>query len=277
MTSNTGAKVSIFILVIILTSFSFKSKRFQNINTPTHHIKSDTISDSLKIEMAKYWEEEKKYWTSLCEKETKKAQKDILNNELTYVNISWNQNNKEFYNLLKENTIKVDSALHYCLAPGELQHCYAKLMENEISKRFGHKFIDSLRLLAQKQYVKNNPNRIFTFMECDYISRYPNDNNKKDLSKKSIKDFWSNVSYPEDFEFKKEVSYSYMSAAFVIYKTGEISDLKIDLYFQNKKNYKYSSYFTNHLKQFVQNTKWVPATSLGTKVNSEMDLTIHFK
>ncbi|KQT16019.1 hypothetical protein ASG31_13660 [Chryseobacterium sp. Leaf404] len=274
---NSGLKLLFFTSTLTFAFFTVTNKKVEELGKTYYQSKRDTISDSLRTEIAKYWEEENKYWTSLCEKETKKAQNDIQNNELTYVNISWNRNNKEFYNLLKENNIKVDSALHYCMAPSELQHCYATLMENEISKRFGHKFIDSLRLLAQKQYVKNNPNRIFTFMECDYISRYPNDNNKKELSKKSIKDFWSNVSYPEDFEFKKEVPYSYMSAAFVIYKTGEISDVRIDLHFQNKKNYKYSSYFINHLKQFVQNTKWVPATSLGTKVNSEMNLTIHFK
>jgi hypothetical protein len=48
-------------------------------------------------------------------------------------------------------------------------------MRQEIDKRFGKKFIDSLRTIAEKQYVQNNPNKIYEFEECDTLSRYPND------------------------------------------------------------------------------------------------------
>jgi hypothetical protein len=48
--------------------------------------------------------------------------------------------------------------------------------------------------------------------------------------------------YPEDFEFRNENSYSWISADFILYKDGSITNIDIELTFQNKKNYKYSSY-----------------------------------
>lgn len=278
MVSNIGIKGLSSLSILILACCSVKNKRFQSKSESFYQIKSDTVFNK---KVAKYFDEEKKYWDSTCQAETIRAKSDIQNNKLTYVNVLWrgnNRSNKEFYQLLKNVNIQSDSVLHFCMVPIELQHCYADVMESEIKKRFGFKFIDSLRQAAEVQYVKKNPDRIYSFEECNYISRYPGDKTYNDFFKNSKRDFWKNVKYPADFEFRKNTDpYSYMSANFILSKTGKISDIKINVQFQNKKNYKYSSYFMNELNKFVQNTKWIPATSAGIKVNSEMDLTIHFK
>jgi len=225
---------------------------------------------------------ENEYSDSICKLETKNAEKDIEQNKLTYFHyfgmVVQQRSNEEMNKLLSKYNISIDSASYYCTVPSELQNCYAHKMRQEIDKRFGKTFIDSLRVIAEKQYVKNNPNKIFDFEECDTLSRYPNDKNYSAFFKNYKNDFFKIAEYPKDFEFNKEKdSYSWISADFILHKDGTVSDIDIVLTFQNKKNYTYSSYFTTKLKEFILNTKWIPAKSMGEIVNSKIPLTIHFK
>jgi predicted nucleic acid-binding protein len=224
---------------------------------------------------------ETKYWDSICRIETKNAVKDINENNLTYSHsfgmVVQYRSNEEMNKLLSKYKIKVDSISYYCTIPGELQKCYAHKMRQEIDKRFGKKFIDSLRTIAEKQYVKNNPNKTYKFEECDKLSRYPNDKNYLDFFKNYKNNFFITAEYPKDFELRKEKdSYSWISADFILHKDGTVTNIDIELTFQNKKNYKYSSYFTTKLKEFILNTKWIPAKSTGEIVTSKVPLTIHF-
>lgn len=110
---------------------------------------------------------ENKYWDSICRIETKNAEIDIKQNKLTYFHyfgmVVKYRSNEEMNMLLSKYNISIDSANYYCTVPGELQNCYAHKMEQEIDKRFGKNFIDSLRNVAEKLYVKNNPNKIYEF------------------------------------------------------------------------------------------------------------------
>ena len=225
---------------------------------------------------------ENKYWDSICKIETKTAEKDIKNNKLTYFHyfgmVVQYRSNKEMNKLLSNYNIRIDSAAYYCTVPGELQNCYAQKMEQEIDKRFGKNFIDSLRIIAEKQYVKNNPNKIYSFDECDTIARYPKDKTYRDFFKSYKRDFWKYTEYPNDFEYRKSNDYySSISAEFTLSKEGIVSDIDIEITFQNKKNYKYTSYFTNKVKEFISITKWIPAKSAEITVSSKVPLTIFFK
>ncbi|VXC19812.1 conserved hypothetical protein [Chryseobacterium sp. 8AT] len=250
MISNIGVKATFFSSIIILTCFIMKNKRFENKSESFYSVKSDTISDSLKMEMNKWMVEEKKYLDSACQEETKRANDDIRKNKLVFFHyfgmVEQYKGNIEMNELLKKYNIEVDSALTYCMVPSNLQNCYANVMSKEIDKRFGSKFIDSLRNVAEIKYIKKNPDKIFRFEECDWVSRYPGDKSYEEFSKSYERDFWKNVEYPDDFEYRKDKdSYSSMGANFILYKTGKISNIKIDVTFHNKKNYKYSSYFIN--------------------------------
>ncbi|MBW7676083.1 hypothetical protein [Chryseobacterium chendengshani] len=258
------------------------NKGFEDRSDSFYHVKSDTISDSLMIEREKWMEEERKYLDSACLSETQKAEEDIKKNKLVFFHyfglVEEYKGNTEMNELLKKYNIGVDSALTYCTVPPHLQNCYAQIMRKEIDRKFGATFIDSLRTTAEIQYIQKNPDKIYRFEECDWVSRYPGDTSYEEFSKSYERDFWKGVGYPDDFEYRKDKDlYSSMGATFVLYKTGKISDLKIDITFQNKKNYKYSSYFISQLKEFIQKTKWVPAKSSGITVNSEMRITLFFK
>ncbi|MCW3162714.1 hypothetical protein [Chryseobacterium oryctis] len=283
MVLNTGIQALTSLSLIILTCFLTKNKRFENKSESFYHVKSDTIFyDFASIEMEKWMLEERKHLDSTCKAETKRAETDIKKNKLVYFHyfgmIDSYRSNVEINNLLKKHNIKVDSALHYCTVPIELQNCYARVMRKEIDRKFGNRFIDSLRHIAELQYVNKNLNKIYSFEECDTISRYPEDKTYSDFFKSYEKNFWSSVKYPDDYEYRKDKDYySYLSADFILHKNGNVSDIKIRLTFQNKKNYKYASYFINELKKFIKNTKWVPAKTMGIIVNSEVPLTLHFK
>lgn len=204
-----------------------------------------------------------KYWDSICKIETKNADKDIKQNKLTYFHyfgmVVQIQGNEEMNKLLSKYNISIDSAYYYCTVPGELQNCYAHKMRQEVDKRFGKKFIDSLRIIAEKQYVINNPNKIYDFQECDTLSRYPNDKNYREFFKNYKNDFFKIAEYPEDFESRNEKdSYSWISADFILHKDGNITNIDIELTFQNKINYKYASYFTTKLKEFILKNGFLP-------------------
>jgi hypothetical protein len=61
-----------------------------------------------------------------------------------------------------------------------------------------------------------------------------------------------NAEYPEDFEFSKKSSYSWISADFILHKDGSITNIDIELTFQKKKNYNIL-YFTTKLKESYWN------------------------
>lgn len=227
-------------------------------------------------------EVENKYWDSICKIETKNAEKDVKKNKLVYFHyfgmVEQYRSNEEMNKLLSKYNIVIDSASHYCTVPGELQNCYAHKMRQEIDRRYGKHFIDSLRTIADKNFVKNNPNRIFRFDECDTISRYPKDKTYRDFFENYKNDFWKFTEYPIDFQYRKDKDpYSSISAEFTLSKNGEISNIEIEITFQNKKNYKYNSYFLNKTKEFINKTKWIPAKSGGIIVTGKVPLTLFFK
>lgn len=277
MIINTGIKV--LSSLIILTCFSIKNKRLENRSESLLKKHTDTITNK---ELEEYIKEERKYLDSQCIAETARAEADIKKGKLVYFHyfgmVKSYRSNDEMDVLLKQNNIEAGTALYYCTVPLELQNCYEGVMSKEIKRKFGPKFIDSLRHIADLQYIKKNIDKIYDFEECDTISRYPGSKSYGDFFKDYEKNFWKNIKYPDEFEYRKDKDfYSSISAKFTLHKNGTVSDIDIDLTFQNKKNYKYSSYFINETKNFIKKTKWVPAKTMGVIVNSRVPLTFFFK
>jgi hypothetical protein len=97
--------------------------------------------------------------------------------------------------LLSKHNLSSDSASYYCTVPGELQivtHTRCTRNRQTIWKKKNS--LTHYELLPKKQYVQNNPNKIYEFEECDTLSRYPNDktiqiflNLQNDLSLQNMK------------------------------------------------------------------------------------------
>ena len=101
-------------------------------------------------------------------------------------------------------------------------------MEKEIIKKHGIKFLDSIKNCADKQFVINNPNQIFSIEECDEAKTYPNPKKSEDFWDIPSKEFNAKFTYPKNYvECKKEYD-NIMDAKFILYKNGAIDSLKIE-------------------------------------------------
>ena len=97
---------------------------------------------------------------SVCNAESKKAYADIKKVILIYAyrmgKVEMFDSNKELDTLLAKYHIKTDTILHTCLTPFEKQNCYHLRMYEEIQRKHGKNFIDSLRQIAEMKFMKNN-------------------------------------------------------------------------------------------------------------------------
>jgi hypothetical protein len=268
----------LFLILIIVFLFSCgKSKivNFDNIN----YLKSGNNLDSL------------------CKVETERAENDIKKGKIVYFYffgmVAKYDSDLEFNELLLKNNIKVDSALYYCTAD-ELEYCYPNRMYREIENLHGKNFIDSLRNIADKQFITKHPDKIYDYFVCDQNSLYPNDKSYYDFVRRDTvpiflnnknytrysqnyeNDFLKSVEYPKDFVFKKEndTLVSRISAEFTLFKNGNIKSVDIQTYFYNKINEKHSSYYSEKMKEFILKTKWVPARNKDITVNCNVSLLI---
>lgn len=261
--------VPIIILITFVLINCKSKKQFQTEYEPTSEISALMEGN------------EENYWDTLCTVETKRAEIDIKKNKLVYTHlfgmVKRYRSDTEMDSLLAKYSISTTQSGFLCTAPLETQNCYRKEMNKEISKRYGIKFIDSLRQVAEKIYIYKHRNDIFRFEECDRTSRYPGTDDYGEFFDNYKRDFFTDFKYPKEYKYKNEKYFSYSNVYFTIWKDGRISDLKIESTFQNRLNKKFRIEIEKQIEEFVQKVKWKPATALGTRVNSEMRLTIHYK
>ncbi len=220
---------------------------------------------------------------TLCEYQENRAKKDIKRGKFTFTMLYgigvYDFSNKEMRELLAEHSISLDTILTSCmrLPKGFQSHCYTKIMNLEIKKRFGEKFIDSLRNIADKRFIDNNPNFIFSFFDCETNSRYVTAKTYEEFLEKPENDFIKTLNYVKltKKQIKKEKANTDVS--FVIYRNGTVGNIKVESNFEITRNKKFAKYFENEAINFVKKAKWEPATYRGIKVNSEMHLNLYNK
>lgn len=216
-----------------------------------------------------------------CDDQKKQAQNDFNYKNYTWTNFSGlgydYLGEKEFIELLNQNHIKTQQIPISCVRfPNDhYENCREIEMNRLILKRFGKKFIDSLRFTAKQMFIKNHPDEIFSYEECDDISRYPNSTADNQFEKLQT-DYLKKFPTPQGYKSKKEKFYSYTSASFIITKNGKIKDLSVKSEFQNKKNNIFEKQFNKQLKDFVLHTQWIPGRINGLNVDSYYDATIHY-
>ncbi|OCA77361.1 hypothetical protein BBI01_02565 [Chryseobacterium artocarpi] len=84
-------------------------------------------------------------------------------------------------------------------------------MNRLIEKKFGKKFIDSLRYIAKQTFIKSHPEEVFSFEYCDEFSKYPNStiNNQFD---KMQDDYLSKYPTPQRiYQEKRKVLFFHFS------------------------------------------------------------------
>jgi len=219
---------------------------------------------------------------------TEQALKDLNEKDTTGIDISiidyispkHYRSEKEMNLLLQKYNLNNDSVFYSRTENEEPEYIIKKSVKlrERIDKKFGVNFIDSLRNIAEKQYVLNNIDKVFEYEECDTVSRYTKSKYYRNYYDYFDRDFWKVVKYPKDFKYRNEKDlYSYLEAKFILHKDGKVSGIKTWISFKNMENDKYATYFTKELIRFVEKSKWLPATSMGITVTSVCQITILFR
>ena len=147
----------IFILAFLFF-ISCKEREIEN---------SDDINIVYNIdEYMKLWIKDKNVKVEIidtfCENQTKKAKRDIANNKLTYFDPYGYYEHEELGELLHEHNIKIERYNRYCVSVASFNpYCYQDLMRDEITKRYGETFLDSLWKIAEKNFVLKYPDSLY--------------------------------------------------------------------------------------------------------------------
>jgi hypothetical protein len=232
---------------------------------------------------------------TFCINETKRAEKDIQKGKLS-LNTSYLYNldrplqNEKHINYevmltphLEKFKIRLDTTLmmssDIIMPFDDLfgMYCYQKKMKDEIEKRYGQYFIDSLVDVVEKEYELKHGNKTVFDKSVSNYERIEQELNYEDYISKYEAEFEKQFTYPKDYKLKNEKKYSYSNAEFILRKDGTIRNLKIRSVFVNPYNQKFKTYFEDGLRKFVVKTKWELPRVPGRRVNNEMSLIIFHK
>ena len=190
----------LFLIVIIL----FASCKHKKSSLTLVYVKT---LDSIKIKIKNYQD----YWkledTLLkfiepysykkhCEISNLKAERDILNNHITYFRVNdtlvGSRSTDSLFVILK-NKFNINSFDPYngCLRNDSTKYaeCYEYKMNNYIKETYGNNFIDSLKSSLDSSYISKNKNKTFQFGELYFKNKNhnsPNQKTKRDILKKQI-------------------------------------------------------------------------------------------
>lgn len=251
--------------------------------TENESVKTNSKTIYSENEYMKLWIKDKeihkkiKIVDTFCINQTRRAKNDIKNNKLTYFvpfgNGNYDRSDKELSILLKKYNIKIDTLLIYCVrTPGFDRSCYQKTMNNAISKKFGENFIDSLRYIADKEFIMKNSNYIFDFTDCDLTSRYFKAKTYEEFLEMPENDF---IDYLNTKSSKKERANT--EVFFVIYRNGKVGNIRTQTNYSITNDKKFADLFENEAINFVKKSKWLPAKYRGIEVNSEMHINFYNK
>ena len=109
-----------------------------------------------------------------CLMQRKRAIKDIENGQLCYYNSFIHYEAPQMIELLNKYHIEFQDFFAGCFGPppGFSQYCYEEEMHKEIYNKYGENFIDSLWLIAEKQFVIKYPDSIYIKDGLDIREKY---------------------------------------------------------------------------------------------------------
>lgn len=272
----------LFFAALLLSALFFSQQDYRaTITVDTSYAVQDSVDVK---EFQKAFREELGFAREKCKKDSLRANEEAKYN-LTYslalptpaIDSDIFLAEREFVKILREKNIGFGGYIvGNCF--GIPDNCFQWEMNRIIEKKYGKSFIENLKTEAAKKFIINNPDRIFEFEECDVESRYFSAKTYQEMTSKTETDYLKNFEYPEDFEFRKSNSrVSFADANFILDKRGRVSKVQIELTLQEKKNYIYSSYLIESLKEFIQKSKWKSATYQGVPVTSKMNVLIFYK
>ncbi|MGK6342077.1 hypothetical protein ACMGDK_07555 [Chryseobacterium sp. DT-3] len=228
--------------------------------------------------------ERRKYYTESCTRDSLRASIDSKTQNRYYINITA-PNGDEFLpsNELKEVFQKHDIIWGGTWMVSDLagsyayNTCYYHFTTELTEKKFGKNVIDNLIKEAVAQYVRKNPEKIFTndeHSEWLYKGTFPSYDGNDLLNK----DFFKNFIYPDDYDYSKQ---KYQSLTYVILNLDEmgkvlkIKDFQHHIYSMH--NRQYINYFEKEIKKFIKSSKFESLKYKGYPVKSEISFGLYYK
>ena len=104
--------------------------------------------------------------------QTERAIRDIKNGKLIYFGFHPREFEK-LTKMLRQHGIEIKKFTGTDVRLGGFEpYCYENEMTEEISRKFGENFIDSLFKIAQKEYIIENPNEEYIYDGVDLRAKY---------------------------------------------------------------------------------------------------------
>lgn len=188
----------------------------------------------------------------------------------------------ELVDLLKKYNIYFQYEYMRCVIMDHKEcHCFCEIMLDEIFRRYGKKFIDSLANLADYQFTLKNLDKVFDNRyrkETDEPAIFPGD--KTEDNNGLQKEFDKIVKYPEDYQYNDggEISSAFIEVYIETDTLGraKVNDIIYDFYNGDTEeeniNGEFYPYFGKLIDSIVEHTKWKPARIRSFYVNSKMRL-----
>ncbi|WP_310556718.1 hypothetical protein [Flavobacterium sp.] len=221
-----------------------------------------------------------------CLKEISEAEKEIESGKLTYCHYSGNiynhylRSEKELIEILKENNLEFRNEGSSCIVyENQTEHCYCKLMKENINQKYGEKFVDSLLNVADEKYLNKHINDTMYYGECDVRPNYPNDkdDSEDEYSEVMQKEIDDAIIYPKGYIKRPNYDVSsFVNVSFFVDKDGKAKITHFGFIFDTKSNHKLEKYFENELKRIIKTKEWKPAQIRKRNVNSDMVLRYGF-
>lgn len=109
---------------------------------------------------------------TFCMNQTERAIRDIKNGKLIYFGFHPREFEK-LTKMLRQHGIEIKKFTGTDVRLGDFEpYCYENEMTEEISRKFGENFIDSLFKIAQKEYIIENPNEEYIYDGVDLRAKY---------------------------------------------------------------------------------------------------------
>lgn len=218
----------------------------------------------------------------ICLNEINRAIFDINQNKLTFFYQYGIDHHQSFAydvaKILKKENISAEEYLgSSCLKDhdSECTDIYIKLMDKEITKRYGAHFKNSILEEAYQVFHKNNPEHLHEPHVIHGTIQHLLTPEYQDFYTQIRDEFLENFTYPKNFILESSVLFS-TQARFTVSKNGDISNITVNATFENKVNKKHKSYFESELKSFLSTKKWQPVKCMGDIVNGIATFTFYY-
>lgn len=195
------------------------------------------------------------YTDTTCLSELKKARRDVQKGKLVYVSAfdgSFQRYDDELKELLDKQHIIYEPIGENCTG---YNLCYGHYMDSVIIKRYGSRFLDSMRREADQLYLSSWATKTYSSfgvdMEPDYCPMQPE---AYILSKLQLPKSW------DEEPIKNERQYIMLNV--LVDSTGSVASISFDTASNLKKsNRKHRSYFKKEVTRIIHSMgQWQPAT-----------------